>query len=57
MNKIPEKYPIITDKVITNPYEGMIIGNGDLAANVNIFSHEIVLSLAKNDIWDSVWII
>lgn len=53
MNKTPEKYPIITDKVITNPYEGMIIGNGDLAANVNIYSHEIVLSLAKNDIWDS----
>lgn len=53
MKSNAEKYPIVTDKIITNPYEGLVFGNGDVAANAVINSHELVLMLGKNDIWDS----
>ena len=53
MKYIAGKYPIITDRIVTNPHEGLIIGNGDFAANVTFLSHEIILDLGKNDIWDS----
>lgn len=53
MKSNADKYPIIVDKILTNPHEGLIIGNGDFAANVTFSSHEIILSLGKNDIWDS----
>lgn len=53
MKSRAEFYPIIVDNILTNPHEGLIIGNGDFAANVNFSSHEIILNLGKNDIWDS----
>jgi hypothetical protein len=44
---------ILHEGVLTSPYEGLIVGNGDLAASAQVFSHELMLGLAKNDVWDS----
>ena len=38
---------------ITNPYEGFILGNGDVGACVNLLSHEFSVVLGKNDAWDA----
>jgi hypothetical protein len=38
--------------LLTNPQEGLVLGNGDLGANVQILSHELKLNLGKNDVWD-----
>lgn len=45
-------HPLIHEGLLTNPQESLVIGNGDLAANVQIFSHELKLNLGKNDVWD-----
>jgi len=46
-------FPIVQEGPLTNPYEGLVIGNGDLAASAQIHSHELVLTLGKGDVWDS----
>jgi hypothetical protein len=46
-------YPLIQEGPLTNPYESLVFGNGDLAASAQVFSHELVLTLGKNDVWDS----
>ncbi len=38
---------------LTHPYESIHIGNGDIGASVNIYPHEIKITLAKSDIWDA----
>jgi hypothetical protein len=38
---------------LTNPHEALVIGNGDLAASAQVFSHGLLLTLGKNDVWDS----
>ena len=38
---------------MTHPYESIRLGNGDIGASVNIYPHEIRITLAKSDIWDS----
>jgi hypothetical protein len=43
---------MIHEGLLTSPCEGLVIGNGDLAASVQIFSHELKLNLGKNDVWD-----
>ena len=48
-----KSFPIIHKGTLTNPYEGLIVGNGDLAMSAQVFSHELVLKLGKNDVWDS----
>lgn len=53
MDNRAELYPFVSDKLITNPYEGLLIGNGDVAAIAVAASHELTLMLGKNDIWDS----
>jgi hypothetical protein len=45
-------HPMVHDGLLTSPHEGLVIGNGDLAASVQIFSHELKLNLGKNDVWD-----
>ncbi len=46
-------FPISYDGTVTNPYESPVIGNGDLAASAQILSHELALTLGKNDVWDA----
>ncbi len=46
-------YPLRHSGTLTNPYESLVIGNGDMAVSTQIFSHELVMKLGKNDIWDS----
>ena len=46
-------HPLIHEGLLTNPTEGLVIGNGDLAASVQIFSNELKLNLGKNDVWDT----
>ncbi|MHB1355652.1 MAG: glycosyl hydrolase family 95 catalytic domain-containing protein [Anaerolineae bacterium] len=53
MKDNPSRYPITHEGVLSSPDEGLIIGNGDLAASAQVFSHELTLTLGKNDVWDS----
>lgn len=39
--------------VLTHPFEALHMGNGDLGASVNLYSHEIKITLAKTDVWDA----
>jgi alpha-L-fucosidase 2 len=48
-----DKHPIKHTGTLTNPYESLIIGNGDLAVSASIYSHELILQIGKNDVWDS----
>ena len=48
-----EFHPIIHEGPLTNPYESLIIGNGDLAISAQMFSHQLLLRIGKNDVWDS----
>ena len=45
-------HPLVHKGLLTNPQEGLVLGNGDLGANVQIYSHELRLNLGKNDVWD-----
>jgi hypothetical protein len=45
-------HPLIHKGLLTNPQEGLVLGNGDLGANVLIYSHELKINLGKNDVWD-----
>ena len=47
------QHPLIHEGLLTNPAEGLVFGNGDLAASVQIFSNELKLNLGKNDVWDT----
>ncbi len=47
------EHALIVEGSLSNPYESLVFGNGDLAASARILSHELILSLGKNDIWDS----
>jgi len=38
---------------LTHPYESIHMGNGDIGASVNLFPHELKITLAKSDIWDA----
>lgn len=38
---------------LTNPMEGLVLGNGDMAAVVNVMQHEIRFTLSKSDCWDA----
>lgn len=38
---------------LTNPAEGLLLGNGDMAATVTVSQHEIRFRLTKSDCWDS----
>ena len=46
-------HAMIHEGLLSNPTEGLVIGNGDLAASVQIFSNELKLNLGKNDVWDT----
>lgn len=46
------EHPLVHQGLLTNPQEGLVLGNGDLGANVLIYSHELQLNLGKNDVWD-----
>ena len=48
-----EQHGIKVTGFFTNPVEGLVIGNGDLGATVNVFSHEFRLTIGKNDVWDA----
>lgn len=47
------KHDYIIDGVLTHPFESIQMGNGDMGVSVNIFPHEIKITLAKSDIWDA----
>ncbi|HML47906.1 MAG TPA: hypothetical protein PKE04_14280, partial [Clostridia bacterium] len=38
---------------LTHPYESIQMGNGDVGASVNIYTHEVKLTLGKSDVWDA----
>ena len=46
-------HPLTHEGPLTNPYESMIIGNGDIAVTAQMFSHQLVLQMGKGDVWDS----
>ena len=46
-------FPIRYDGTLTSPYEGLVFGNGDLAASAQILSQELTVRLGKNDVWDA----
>ena len=52
-NSRASAHAMIHEGLLTNPTEGLVIGNGDLAASVQIFSNELILNLGKNDVWDT----
>jgi hypothetical protein len=41
------------DGPLTHPFESLQTGNGDIGASVNIYSHEVKITLAKSDVWDA----
>ena len=41
------------DGPLTHPFESIQMGNGDIGASVNIYPHELKITLAKSDIWDA----
>jgi len=43
----------VIDGVLAHPYESIQMGNGDIGASINIFPHEVKITLAKSDIWDA----
>jgi len=46
-------HPLTHEGPLTNPYESLIIGNGDVSLSAQMFSHQLVLQIGKNDVWDS----
>lgn len=46
-------HSFVVDGVLTHPFEALHMGNGDLGASVNLFSHEIKITMAKTDVWDA----
>jgi hypothetical protein len=48
-----DKHPVVHHGTLTNPYESLVTGNGDIALSAQVFSHELVLKIGKGDIWDS----
>ena len=38
---------------LTHPFESVHMGNGDIGASVNVYPHEIKITLAKSDVWDA----
>ena len=46
-------HPLIHNGPLTNPYESLVIGNGDVAISAQLFSHQLILQIGKNDIFDS----
>ena len=47
------KHDMIIEGPLTHPFESIHIGNGDIGASVNVFPHEIKITVGKSDIWDS----
>ena len=47
------EHDFFVDGPLTHPFEGIHIGNGDIGGSVNIYPHEIKITLAKSDIWDA----
>ncbi len=46
-------HPLVQDGPLTNPYESMVIGNGDIAVSAQMFTHQLTLQIGKSDLWDS----
>jgi alpha-L-fucosidase 2 len=47
------KHDLRFNGLLTNPYEGLLIGNGDVGACATVLSNELNIVLGKNDAWDS----
>lgn len=45
-------HAINVDGVLTHPFEALHMGNGDIGASINLYPHELKITLAKTDIWD-----
>jgi len=48
-----DRHPLIHNGPLTNPFESLIIGNGDVSVSAQMFSHQLILQIGKSDIWDS----
>ena len=46
-------HPLIHNGPLTNPYESLVIGNGDVAVSAMLYTHQLTLQIGKNDIFDS----
>jgi len=44
MKSKADQFPLRHEGTLTNPYEGLVIGNGDLAAGALVFSQELRLT-------------
>jgi arylsulfatase A-like enzyme len=47
------QFPLQHQGPLTNPYESLVLGNGDLSLSARMLSHEMILNLGKSDVWDS----
>lgn len=43
---------MIVEGPLTHPFEALHMGNGDIGANVNLYPHELKITLSKMDVWD-----
>ena len=48
-----QKAAFTFDGCLTNPMEGFVLGNGDMAAIVTAMQHEVRFHLTKSDCWDA----
>ena len=46
-------HPLVHNGLLTNPYESLVIGNGDVSLSAQLFTHQLVLQIGKSDVWDS----
>ena len=52
MQKKVNSHDYYIDGSLTHPYEAIRMGNGDIGASVNVYPHELKITLAKSDVWD-----
>lgn len=48
-----QKAAFTFDGCLTNPMEGFVLGNGDMAAIVTAMQHEVRFHMTKSDCWDA----
>ena len=46
-------HPLVHNGPLTNPYESLVFGNGDVAISAQMFTHQLILQIGKTDVFDS----
>ena len=53
LQKLINAHDFYIDGPLTHPFESIQMGNGDIGASVNLYPHELKITLAKSDVWDA----